>query len=254
MKRQYPSQARLRELFDYDDEAGRLVWRFNSLMPAQWNSGLANKAAGSFYVTASLSLKFTININKTLYSGAKILWIYHFGDVPNGKEVSRIDTYAGFKIDNLEITNKGGKGQIYRSYVTKMSVGYKGVLDSRRESWKCTDPNKKSTYFLTEIAAATHYDNSCEKTHAIRPNGTEKKNVDRFMISLSIASYRHTALKGIEKNGVVGVYGIRKKFQARFDKKHIGTFQTKEEAALAYNKAAYAKYGELAILNDLSPF
>ena len=254
MKRQYPSQARLRELFDYDDEAGRLVWRFNPLMAAWWNARFSNKMVGCLSVSSQLSQKFVIVINKTLYSGAKLLWIYHFGDVPNGKEVSRIDTYAGFKIDNLEIRGNSRKGQIHRSHVARMSAGHKGVSRPRHASWLCVEPNQNSTFFLTEISAATHYDNVCETTHGIRPNGTEKENVDQFMINLAAARHRQNAEKAIKENGIVGVLGVGKKFQARFDKKHIGTFPTKEEAALAYNKAAYAKYGELAILNDLLPF
>jgi len=254
MKLQYPSQARLRELFDYDDKEGHLVWRFNPAKSAQWNSKFANKVAGCFYVTDSLILKFTININKTNYSGAKILWVYHFGNVPDGKEVSRIDTYAGFKIKNLEIRDSGGKGRISRSHVTRMQVGYKGVCKPRNSSWECKDTNKNSTYFLTEISAATHYDNVCETIHGMRPNATDKKNVDRFMINLSASRHRRRSSEAIKKNGIVGVRVSGKRFKAAFCKKYIGSFPTKQEAAIAYNKAAYAKYGELAILNDLSPF
>ena len=254
MKRQYPSQARLRELFDYDDEAGRLVWRFNPAQSARWNSRYANKVAGTFFVNCHLIQKFNISINNTNYSGAKLLWIYHFDGVHQGKVVSKIDTYAEFKIDNLEIRDKGGKGQILRSYIKKMVVEYKGVSRSRHTSWRCHVQNQNSTYFLTEIAAAIHYDNSCETTHGIRPNGTEKKNVDCYIISNSAGRHRRMASKAIKENRIIGVSEVGKKFKARLDKKHIGTFPTKEEAALAYNKAAYAKYGELAILNDLSPF
>ena len=54
-------------------------------------------------------------------------------------------------------------------------------------------------------------------------------------------------------NIFVGVYRIPSgSWVARHKKKHLGTFDTPEEAALAYNKEAKRRFGDFAHQNDVS--
>ena len=49
-----------------------------------------------------------------------------------------------------------------------------------------------------------------------------------------------------------------KKYQANitldYKRKHLGTFETELEAAIAYNEAALKYHGEYALLNDVEPY
>ena len=53
----------------------------------------------------------------------------------------------------------------------------------------------------------------------------------------------------VGKAGYRGVKKYRNKWLARIDSKHLGVFDTREHAALAYNKAATERFGEFATLN-----
>jgi hypothetical protein len=61
--------------------------------------------------------------------------------------------------------------------------------------------------------------------------------------------------RGSSKSGYKGVSKSGRRYLAYIcensKSKHIGTFDTPEEAALAYNEAAIIKFGEFAILNDI---
>jgi hypothetical protein len=58
-------------------------------------------------------------------------------------------------------------------------------------------------------------------------------------------------MKSKNNSGFKGVYFDRcsKKYTARVNKKHLGTFKSAEEAARVYDKHAYEIYGEFAYLN-----
>lgn len=56
--------------------------------------------------------------------------------------------------------------------------------------------------------------------------------------------------------GVVKMSGRKKCWRATITEDgyniHVGTFYTEKEAAIAYNQAAYARWGEFAVLNDVT--
>lgn len=57
-------------------------------------------------------------------------------------------------------------------------------------------------------------------------------------------TYRHT-------KGILGVRLRNGKWIATYAKRYLGSFDTPQEAVDAYNKAAYQKYGEFAVLSRL---
>lgn len=73
--------------------------------------------------------------------------------------------------------------------------------------------------------------------------------------NLRVASYGQNAANraGSSLSGYKGVTQIRARFRARItidgEETHIGQFGTAEEAARAYDKAAYGLFGEFAWLN-----
>jgi len=241
-RKQYPSQARLRELFDYDPE-GFLVWK---------SRGKDGDRAGVYRLDGdSLNYIYRINIKDREYEGGRLVWIWHRGDIPEGMNVHRRDWSGTCRIENLYCCF--WKDRILRPQISNPSGKYKGVWknDKWSKSWSCADLNGNEWYFSTEIAAATHYDNVCEERHGDRPNNTERCDVIKLRVTKSVARYMQTSQKSLEERAVVGVYEKRKKFAARFRKKNLGTYPTKEQAARAYNKAAYEHYGEHAVLNDI---
>ena len=69
-----------------------------------------------------------------------------------------------------------------------------------------------------------------------------QNNMNRSKNTLSTSGY-----KGVHKNGNSWSASIKIKGK----KLHLGTYITKEEAALQYNKAALKHFGEFACINQL---
>ena len=89
-------------------------------------------------------------------------------------------------------------------------------------------------------------------------------HVDRNILNNRIENLRDVSSKqnsmnsGAHADGEVGYKGVSKsrgKFRARITVKdsviHLGTFNTAEEAAMAYNNAAKKHLGEFAFLNKI---
>jgi hypothetical protein len=85
---------------------------------------------------------------------------------------------------------------------------------------------------------------------------------DNRKINLRRASYEQNSInRGIQKNNTSGYKGVWwngkiNKWVAgiKFNHKnhHLGVFENKENAAIAYNKIAYKIFGEYAFLNKIS--
>lgn len=91
MKR-YPSQAKLRELFDYDHE-GFLVWKNRSDVPDHVNARFAGEIAGFRGVgkvehANGFKHYAEIRLNGERYRQHELVWIWHKGVIPKGKVVT----------------------------------------------------------------------------------------------------------------------------------------------------------------------
>lgn len=70
------SQQIVKDLFHYDKEDGNLVWRSNGYN----NRPLKGKIAGR----VSKSGRRQVKINNKLYYNHRVVWLYHYGYLPEG--------------------------------------------------------------------------------------------------------------------------------------------------------------------------
>lgn len=256
----YPSQERLRELFDYDKQ-GFLVWRKRGENSKSWNTRYAGTNAGSLVVTDGLSVysKVTINLDgkKRYFTLQSLIWIYFNGKIPEGFNVCRKDSNGLFQIENLELRCEREKGSSSKKKVGRRGSTSKFVgvcLSKNGMFWlggtESFGPVKR---FFTEIDAATYYDNIYFEKHSSRPNLTECRDV--FWISRSLGNHLQYARRILDSGGMVGVFEDKRqknnRFYARLGCEYLGKFQCAESAARAYNIAAHEKYGQHAALNDI---
>ena len=89
-------------------------------------------------------------------------------------------------------------------------------------------------------------------------NGDRTDNrIDNLRLATHAQNMRNTKISSRNTTGYKGVswYDCNKKFVSRIHlnskKIHLGSFNTKEEAALAYNAAALKYHGEFAQLNEV---
>lgn len=255
MVKEYPSKSEIRKHFKYDRKAGLIRKDDKTIRPCI-NSRIRNKPAGSDrertdrLSTTEPSLAF----HGRSLSKTRLTWIYHNGDIAEGNFIYRVDPEKPALIENLYISKP--KGRKVRPALAAPNNNYKGVYKRKEsEAWCCEDLNRNVLFFLTEYAAATHYDNVCEPLHGYRPNGTKYKEVTDLVVTKAISRYRSSAFKSIRERGVVGVYKKRNRWAARCALINLGCFDTQEEAARAYNIAAKKHYGELAVINEIpDPF
>lgn len=249
----YPSQERLRELFNYDPEIGLI-----------WSSGqMAGERAGGLYISKkTMNTMPEIKINQHKYNLLKIIWIYHNGEIKDNCYIKTRDVYSHPKIEHLRVSkkkqechskikNKRG-GEVEFAGVSKNKIGNfvaKGFKDGKQVYL--------GTYKTAESAASA-YDNWVLNSYGggFLPNNSGCKNYEDYRINSCIVR------KMKNKSGMRGVYKNTKKsknskkewistISVNKKAKYLGAFETKEEAARAYNIAARNHYGDLAILNDI---
>lgn len=92
--KQYPTQNELREMFEYRD--GELYWR-NFIKGTRGK----NKLAGS---KSSSDEYFYVCINGSKYKSNRLIWIYHYGDIPETLFVDHINrNRCDDRIENLRL-------------------------------------------------------------------------------------------------------------------------------------------------------
>lgn len=147
-----PTKEELLEVFEYKD--GLLFWKVNKGSRAKAGD-IVGSDTGNGYLKVCL--------NKRYYKLHRIIWILHFGSIPDDLVIDHIDG-NGFNnnILNLRLaTNK--QNQYNRVKRTHLTSKYKGVnYDKARNKWKAEFRAEGVSYhigrFDTEEEAKKAYD------------------------------------------------------------------------------------------------
>jgi len=92
----YPTQNELRELFEYRD--GNLYWK-----KSNGTKITAGKIAGSLSKDSGYIF---IRLGK-LYRSHRLIWIYHYGDIPEGLQIDHINRIRNDnRIENLRVVSQ----------------------------------------------------------------------------------------------------------------------------------------------------
>lgn len=249
-RKQYPSQARLRELFDYDPE-GFLFWKYNPDRRPQWNGRYAGNIAGKYeFSPRTLQYVYRVGIGDDVYSGNSLIWIYFGGKIDERKQIHKKDWSKPPAIENLvQVLPRERKS---RPHMRSSGEFGKGVTKrSGSDFFICEPVNGGCLRFMNREDAEIHYDNEYEKDRGERPNGTERRDVAEKILSMGLMRHIQHAKGALRKGKFLGVNNHRGKFSAYFSGTYLGVFMSQEDAARAYNIAAYERYGEHAVLNDI---
>lgn len=126
-------------------------------------------------------------------------------------------------------------------------------IQSGKTGYAVTKRNKRRVWMHREIlGAATEIDH-------VNGIGTDnrKENLRQCTRSQNCANRRKlqgclSKFKGVHWHGYGWIARLQKRdVSGRQDKRSLGVFQTQQEAALAYNKAAKETYGDFALLNEV---
>ncbi len=148
-----PEQSFLKEIFDYTSE-GHLIRRIKT--------GRATKVgerAGNF--NEGMGYRY-ICVNGANYSEHIIIWIWHYGKIPKGKEVDHKNRIrSDNRIENLRIGTHG-KNSANIDIRKDNTSGYKGVsFHKRTKTWRADitfeDCQKSLGHFGTALDAAVAY-------------------------------------------------------------------------------------------------
>lgn len=89
MNKMLPTQQYLREIFDYNEETGALIWRVRKGFYAQNNAKYAGKEAGYKYKNNHLKSYVRVVIDSKNYMLHRVIWKYLYGDEP--PQIDHID-------------------------------------------------------------------------------------------------------------------------------------------------------------------
>lgn len=136
--REYPSQARLKELFDYID--GHLVWRARPRSDFKTPQGYGAFNAinvGKIARQGKISGYWVIKINGVAHKAHRLIWIWNYGDIRPDQEIDHKDNDPlNYSIDNLRLADRGSN-MVNKKKQRNNTSGSKGVCwDKSRNKWQ----------------------------------------------------------------------------------------------------------------------
>ena len=116
------TQELLHHLFDYDATNGNLIWRVKK------NRAKPGAVAGN------ISHGYCrIKINKKHYGAHRLIWLYHFGVMPEN-DIDHINgNPADNRLENLRLATRAENKQNLRKPRTDNKSGYLGVSKNRKK-------------------------------------------------------------------------------------------------------------------------
>jgi hypothetical protein len=107
-----PSLDKLRELFTYDPESGKIFWKVN-----RRSNKLLGAEAGYYNPKGYRLIKVTENKVTTAYMAARIAYALHHGTDPYPNDVDHINRNPGDnRINNLRIVSRSDNNKNRRSW------------------------------------------------------------------------------------------------------------------------------------------
>jgi hypothetical protein len=146
-------QDYLRKLFTYDAVEGHLNWAINRSM--------GRKLVGKRFGFDEKGGRRKGMIDYKNYRESNLIWMYHFGDIPEGYMIDHIDRNpSNNKLDNLRLAtptqNRGNS-----EYKNSTSI-YKGVYKSGNK-WRVMCASVYYGLYHSEVEAAEKYNKEALK-------------------------------------------------------------------------------------------